>query len=298
MVAGLATGAFMVCVVYSLVETTWSEAGTARVGRRREIAAAGPGGRRSVAGGDAGERCLVCREPAKRRGKADRHGAGLAGNSERGTSRTRRRTGAGVRCEGAERDAKTARNASIGHGPMLELTEPLADDHFHDECGVFGIFGHVGRGRAYGARPARVAAPGPGVGGHHQLRRRAISPAPGARPRRRHLRLAICDRPAYGVRGHRPQPVFDRGRNVAPKRATAVRRVRFRRIRGCAQRQPYERLCAAPIARQARLHLPIDHGYRGDRPPDRDQFRLGGGRAPGRRAQTDRRRLLRGRHDR
>ena len=26
---------------------------------------------------------------------------------------------------------------------MLELTEPLADDHFHDECGVFGIFGHV-----------------------------------------------------------------------------------------------------------------------------------------------------------
>ena len=26
---------------------------------------------------------------------------------------------------------------------MRELTEPLADDHFHDECGVFGIFGHV-----------------------------------------------------------------------------------------------------------------------------------------------------------
>ena len=26
---------------------------------------------------------------------------------------------------------------------MGELTEPLADDHFHDECGVFGIFGHV-----------------------------------------------------------------------------------------------------------------------------------------------------------
>ena len=26
---------------------------------------------------------------------------------------------------------------------MGELTEPLADDHFHEECGVFGIFGHV-----------------------------------------------------------------------------------------------------------------------------------------------------------
>ena len=26
---------------------------------------------------------------------------------------------------------------------MRELTESLADDHFHEECGVFGIFGHV-----------------------------------------------------------------------------------------------------------------------------------------------------------
>ena len=44
-----------------------------------------------------------------------------------------------------------------------------ADDHFHDECGVFGIFGRQDAAADRRARAARAAASRPGSRRHRLL---------------------------------------------------------------------------------------------------------------------------------
>ena len=148
------------------------------------------------------------------------------------------------------------------------------------------------RRRAYGARHARAAAPRTGSGRHRQLRRPGVPRPPRAWSGGRQFRRPGDHRAARRRPGDRARALFDAGRGRAAQRAADLRRSRGRRSRHRAQRQPDQRAPHAPRSGGARLHLPVDDGYRGDRPSRRHQFEAHVHRPVDRRAAPGRRRLF------
>ncbi len=107
---------------------------------------------------------------------------------------------------------------------MNELPEthgrrrPLMFDKFHEECGVFGIWGHPDAAAMTALGPARAAASRAGGGRHRLHRAGAVLRPPRARPRRRQFQLRRGHQPAERRRRHRPQPLFHRRRHAAAQR--------------------------------------------------------------------------------
>ena len=87
-------------------------------------------------------------------------------------------------------------------------TLPFADDDkLHEECGVFGIFGHDDAAALTVARPARPAASRAGGGRHRFLRRQPVPPGAPGRGHRRQLHRPRRHRPARRQPRHRPCPL-------------------------------------------------------------------------------------------
>ena len=90
-----------------------------------------------------------------------------------------------------------------------------------------------------------------------------------------------------GPRRARPQPLRHHRRDGAAQRPAALRRLRVRRLRGGAQRQPDQRARAAGASLvRARLPVPEHHGLRGVHPPHRHQPLLHRGGPADRRAEA------------
>ena len=74
------------------------------------------------------------------------------------------------------------RRVSAPIPPPNELLDD--DDHFHDECGLFGVYGLERSSQSDLPGATRVTAPRPGKCGDRRRRQRRAQPAPRARPGR------------------------------------------------------------------------------------------------------------------
>ncbi len=146
-------------------------------------------------------------------------------------------------------------------------------DTLHEECAVFGIFGHADAGRLTVLGPARAPAPRPGSVGHRHLRQRPVHGRAPCRPRRRYLRRQARRPRRESQRRvrHRPQPLFDRGGS----RAANIQPMFADLAGGGIAIAHNGNLTNARILREEpgarRRDLPIDLGHRGDHPPGRAQ---------------------------
>jgi hypothetical protein len=102
----------------------------------------------------------------------------------------------------------------------------IDDDHFHDACGVFGIFGNSEAANLTYLGLARAPAPRARVGRHRDERRATALRASldGARPRRVH---PGASREAPRKDRDRPRPLLDRrfartSRTRSPSRSTML----------------------------------------------------------------------------
>ena len=175
------------------------------------------------------------------------------------------------------------------------LTTCAETDRFHEECGVFGVYGHQDAAaltalglhalQHRGQEAAGIVAydgdqfsahRGPGLVSDNFSSKDVIARLPGA--------TAI---------GH--VPLCDDRRGRAAQHPAALRRFRLRRAGDLPQRQSDELVPAAPAAGAPRQHLSIDQRHRGHRPPDRDEPQGNRRRSPDRRAAPGRGRVFAGR---
>ena len=169
-----------------------------------------------------------------------------------------------------ERHARSSEAAS-----SMTFHHPFATadgDKLREECGIFGVIGAPRRRRDHRAGPPRAAAPRPGSGRHHQLRRAGVLLAPRPRPcRARTSPSQRRDRRAAGHRWPRATCAIRPPAARACATSSRFRRSRLGRLRDRAQRQHLERDDAAARAGAQGRDLPVDLRHRGDHPPRRHQ---------------------------
>ena len=108
--------------------------------------------------------------------------------------------------------------------PMADAEKYLsaeADDHFHDECGVFGIFGRQDAAAIVTLGLHALQHRGQEAAGIVSYDGSAVPRRAPCRPDRRHLHQAGGDRPAAGQPRHRPHPLRDHRRRGPAQRAAA-----------------------------------------------------------------------------
>ena len=89
----------------------------------------------------------------------------------------------------------------------MATTDPFDADHFHEECGVFAVYGHPDAAALTATRPARPAASRTGGDRDRRLRWRAVQCPPRPRPSQRQFQLQGGDRATARQYRHRPCPV-------------------------------------------------------------------------------------------
>ena len=169
-----------------------------------------------------------------------------------------------------------------------------ADDKFHDECGVFGVWN--------APDAAALTALGLHALQHRGQEATGIVSFDGAHfhshrglgPGRRQFQRRPRHRRAARPHRHRPQPLRHHGRHHPAQRPAALRRLRVRRLRRRTQRQPDQRPRPAPRPGPPRLPVPVHHRFGSLHPPDRHQPVFHRGGPADRRAETGGRRLFAG----
>ena len=151
-----------------------------------------------------------------------------------------------------------ARSYPADRLPEVMVPSRPDDDHFHDQCGLFGIFGHPEAARLTylglyalqhrGQESAGIVA----ADGDDAARRE------GHGPRQRHLRRRARSTRLPGDRAIGPRALLDRGRHGGRQRAADPDRLPPRADRARPQRQPRRTppSCATSWRRRARSSSP------------------------------------------
>ena len=137
----------------------------------------------------------------------------------------------------------------------------IDDDQFHDECGVFGIFGHP--------EAANMTYLGLHALQHRGQESAGIVTSDGEQLYAHRAMGLVQDAftqdssPSSRADGDRARPLLHGGRLAPQERAAHRGRLRARLARRLPQRQPHERRRAPRRARGARVDLPVVRRHRG-----------------------------------
>ena len=142
---------------------------------------------------------------------------------------------------------------------------------FHEECGVFGVYGHPDAAALTALGLHALQHRGQEAAGIVAYDGEQFSAHRGLGQVSDNFSSKEVIGAAARQRRDRPCPLCDDRRGRAAQHAAAVRRFRVRRARDLPQRQSDQLLSAAPPAGAPRQPVPIDQRHRGHRPSDRDE---------------------------